>query len=89
MHNGVVYIAWFDTAVASGLGNPRVFGVRVDDAVQGLRDFIIESALMQDFDDASKPNGMARYQTHLTVIDNNKAPLANEPVRLGRPADQR
>ena len=41
---------------------------------------------MQDFDDPSQPthnpNGVARYQTHLTLIDDQKAPLANHAVKL-------
>ncbi len=64
----------------------QVFGIRVDQAVQELRDFIVDSQLMQDFDDPSAPthnaDGVARYQTHLTLIDATKAPLINESVKL-------
>ena len=35
----------------------QVFGIRVDQAVQELRDFIVDSQLMQDFDD--RPVGQA------------------------------
>src|SRR5262249_45460434 len=61
--------------------------IRVDQAVQELRDFIVDSQLMQDFDDqpvgqADSYAGVARYQTHLTLVDDTKAPLANEPVKL-------
>jgi hypothetical protein len=76
--NGVVYAAG-DRATQAV---PRAFAMRVDAATQALRDFIVESQLMQDFDGQSTPNGVARYQTHLTVVDNHKAPLARETVKI-------
>ena len=84
--NGVVYGG--GTLVNSGQGTPQaqVFAINVDAAVQELRDFVIDSQLQQDFDDPSQPthnaNGVARYQTHLTLVDDTKAPLANTPVKL-------
>ncbi|MBV9172420.1 MAG: PQQ-like beta-propeller repeat protein [Chloroflexi bacterium] len=64
----------------------QLFGIRVDEAVQQLRDFVVDSQLMQDFDDPSQPthepSGVARYQTHLTLVDGTKAPLNNTAVKL-------
>ncbi|HVG98128.1 MAG TPA: hypothetical protein VNK05_14570 [Chloroflexota bacterium] len=89
--DGVLYAA----GAASGSGPIgvtipiQVFGVRVDEVVQGLRDFVVESVLMQDFDPApagqplpANPQGSARYQTHLTVLDDSKAPRPMTPVKI-------
>ena len=78
---GVVYAAGF-AAVGTGFTPTQMFGFRVDRAVQELRDFIVDSQLLQDFDGQSTPSGVARYQTHLTLVDNYKAPLAREAVKL-------
>lgn len=69
----------------SSLG--QVFGVRTD-AISALRDFAIESQMMQDYD----PGAVAtpRYQTHITIVDEQKTPQpytgvkiwADEPVTL-------
>jgi hypothetical protein len=86
--NGVVYGGGGQVNSGSGSApSAQVFGIRVDQAVQELRDFIVDSQLMQDFDDrpvgqADSYAGVARYQTHLTLVDDTKAPLANEPVKL-------
>jgi hypothetical protein len=62
---------------------PQLFGVRVDELPQTLRSFVIESQLMQDPQDPNEnpaargrtdtdnpiPPSVARYQTHLTVLD--------------------
>ena len=86
--NGVVYGG--GGQVNSGSANApsaQVFGIRVDQAVQELRDFIVDSQLMQDFDEPAVGQqdtyaGVARYQTHLTLVDDTRAPLANEAVKL-------
>ncbi|HKN88622.1 MAG TPA: PQQ-binding-like beta-propeller repeat protein [Nitrospiraceae bacterium] len=90
--NGVIYAggsAEFPTG-----GNPvQVFGIRVDTLPQTLRDFVIESQMMQDPDehapggDPSNPTdptppSRARYQTHLTVVDDQKTPQPNEPIKI-------
>jgi len=71
---------------ASSGARAQVYAIRADVAVQGLRDFVVDSQLMQDFDDPSQPthnpNRVARYQTHLTLVDNQKTPLAHETVKL-------
>ena len=84
--NGVVYGGGGPGSGTASGPVAQVFGIRVDQAVQELRDFIVDSQLMQDFDDPSAPthnaNGVARYQTHLTLVDDAKAPLVNESVKL-------
>jgi hypothetical protein len=84
--NGVIYAGGSAWASAAAGANAQVYAVRVDAALQGLRDFVVDSQLMQDFDDPSQPthndNGVARYQTHLTVVDNTKAPLVNAAVKI-------
>jgi PQQ-like domain len=84
--NGVVYAAgatfWQPAETAAG----QVFSIYVDRAVQALRDFIVESQLMQDFDEppagTTTPPTFARYQTHLTVVDELKAPRSFESVKV-------
>jgi hypothetical protein len=95
--NGVIYAAGGtenNTATASQF--PQIFGIRVDALAQDERDFIIESQLMQDPQDPGGtggstitapdgnviPNSVARYQTHLTVVDDKKHPQPNEPVKI-------
>jgi hypothetical protein len=104
--NGVVYAAGGGGSGSTPGGVPagqvpQVFGIRVDDLPQALRDFIIESQMMQDPDenapggDASDPSAgsgqapanpippsRARYQTHLTIVDDGKHPVPNEPVKI-------
>ncbi|PZN80520.1 MAG: hypothetical protein DM484_09855 [Candidatus Methylumidiphilus alinenensis] len=85
-HNGVLYVSGYNTGDSSGF-LPQVMGIRVDALVQTQRNFIIESQLMQDFDQdkatANNTKGLtARYQTHLTVVDDYKAPRPNEPVKI-------
>jgi hypothetical protein len=98
--NGVVYAAgWiYDFATSDG-EYPQIFALRVDQLPQAERDFIIESQLMQDPDStvtgskATAPDGnvippsVARYQTNLTVVDDDKNPLANEPVKIWADVD--
>ncbi|MBV9599658.1 MAG: PQQ-binding-like beta-propeller repeat protein [Chloroflexi bacterium] len=85
--NGVIYAAGtFTIGSADPRLVPQALGIRVDALVQDQRDFIVESQLMQDFDDPSQPthnpNGVARYQTHLTIVDENKAPRPREAVKI-------
>jgi hypothetical protein len=84
--NGVVYAGGGTFSGNSTQLTAQVFAIRVDQAVQELRDFIVDSQLMQDFDDPSQPthdpSGVARYQTHLTLVDGTRAPLAGTPVKL-------
>ena len=90
--NGVIYAAGlFDLQAVSGAFS-QVFGIRVDDLPQAERDFIIESQLMQDPDQNAAngstdqtnpiPPSVARYQTHLTVVDDQRAAIPHEPVKI-------
>ncbi|MBV9582118.1 MAG: PQQ-binding-like beta-propeller repeat protein, partial [Chloroflexi bacterium] len=81
--NGVLYAAGtFTIGSADPTLVPQALGIRVDELVQDQRDFIVESQLMQDFDGPQTPDGLARYQTHLTIVDDNKAPRPKEAVKL-------
>ena len=81
--NGILYAAGQDPA------NPntpfgQVYAIRLDSLLQGERDFIVESELMQDFD-APTPGQLAataRYQTHVTVVDAQKAPRPFQPIKV-------
>ena len=54
--NGVVYGGGgAGTDTTQGSVN-QVFAIRVDQAVQQLREFVVDSQLMQDFDDPSQPS---------------------------------
>jgi hypothetical protein len=98
--NGVVYVSGGGNSTPDGQVS-QVFGIRVDELPQALRDFIIESQMMQDPDpsapggDATDPSAgsgqapvnpippsRARYQTHLTVVDDGKHPIPQEPVKI-------
>ena len=89
--NGVIW-AGGTAVVAKGDVPSQVFGIRVDELPQALRDFIIESQLMQDPDPSATggstdpsnpiPPSVARYHTHLTVVDDLKAPRPHEPVKI-------
>jgi hypothetical protein len=87
--NGVIYVG----GMAPIASDPaQVFGIRVDELAAGLHDFIIESQLLQDPDPTAPggstdpnnriPPSFARYQTHLTVVDNHKAPRPNTTVKI-------
>ena len=90
--NGVIYAG--GSALSTTGDNPvQVFGIRVDTLPQALRDFVIESQMMQDPDEQAPggdlsdradptPPSRARYQTHLTVVDDQKAPQPNEPIKI-------
>ena len=68
----------------------QVFAMRPDQALQAERSFIIESELMQDFasDDEVAGNGVARYQTHITIVDGSNAPLANTAIKIWSADDE-
>jgi outer membrane protein assembly factor BamB len=77
--NGVLYAA----------GNPgtsfgQVYAIRIDDVLQQERSFIVDSELMQDFDEpaAGQLTATARYQTHVTIVDALKAPRAFQSVKV-------
>jgi hypothetical protein len=92
LNNGVIYAGGNSLDFVSTPELNQMFGIRVDELVQGLRDFIIESQLMQDPDDSVNngstdpnnpiPPSVARYQTHLTIVDDLKAPRPNEAVKI-------
>lgn len=68
----------------------QIFAMRPDQALQDERSFIIESELMQDFasDDEAAGNGVARYQTHITIVDGNNAPLGNTAIKVWSAGDE-
>lgn len=77
--NGVLYAA----------GNPgtafgQVYAIRIDQVMQQERSFIVDSELMQDFDEpvAGQLAAMPRYQTHVTVVDALKAPQPFQSVKV-------
>jgi hypothetical protein len=81
--NGILYAGGADPS------NPnapfgQVYAIRLDDLLQGERDFIIESELMQDFDApaAGQLAATARYQTHVTIVDGQKAPRPFQAVKV-------
>jgi len=92
--NGVLYVGGTSTLGNTQLS--QLFGLRVDKLVQAARNFVIESQLMQDPEDPGGtgglvvttpdnniiPNSVARYQTHLAVVDDQKTPRINEPVKI-------
>ena len=77
--NGVLYAA----------GNPgssfgQVYAIRIDQVMQQERAFIVDSELMQDFDEpaAGQLTATPRYQTHVTVVDALKAPQPFQSVKV-------
>lgn len=88
--NGVVYASGTIASLGSAKGFSQVFGLRVDALPQALRDFVIESQMMQDPDQNASggdpsnhvPPSVARYQTHLTVVDDQKTPAPHESVKI-------
>ena len=90
--NGVVYAGgvYFADLFFNTGQIPQVFGIRVDELPQAERDFVIESQLLQDPDenaangdpDNSVPPSVARYQTHLTVVDDQKNPRPYEAIKI-------
>ncbi len=62
----------------------QVYAIRIDTLLQQERAFIVDSELMQDFDEpaAGQLTATARYQTHVTVVDPNKAPQPFQAVKV-------
>lgn len=82
--NGVVYAAGADSDPSGNTANQiaQVFGIRVDEWPQTLRDFISDSQLMTDYDDSAPGQPLARYQTHVTVVDNQKTPQPHAALKI-------
>jgi outer membrane protein assembly factor BamB len=77
--NGIVFAA----------GNPgasfgQVYAFRIDQVLQQERAFIVDSELMQDFDEPSAGSltATARYQTHVTIVDARKTPRPFQAVKV-------
>jgi len=83
--NGVLPAAGGDWGTKGQKGT--IFGVRVDQVLATQRAFIVESQLLQDY---NPPSGaaqsvattQARYQTHLTVVDDLKTPRPQQTVKI-------
>jgi hypothetical protein len=67
VRNGTVYAGG---GVVDGESPQQIFALRVDKAIQDQRDLIVESQLMQDFDD--RPVGQDTY----TGVAPGSGPLA-------------
>jgi hypothetical protein len=78
---GIVYTAG---QVTDGHSLGEVFAIRVSEAVQAEQSFVVDSQLMQDYDERVRGQltASARYQTHVTVVDHQGAPRARQPVKL-------
>lgn len=85
--HGILYSAGWNGGTGP-LG--QVFAIRPDQALQAERSFVIESELLQDFasDDEVAGNGVARYQTHITILDGDNAPLAGSAIKIWSPDDE-
>jgi outer membrane protein assembly factor BamB len=79
--NGILYATGSDPA-DNTFG--QVYAIRIDTLLQQERAFIVDSELMQDFDEpvAGQLTATARYQTHVTVVDPNKAPQPFQAVKV-------
>lgn len=79
--NGIVYAAGIDLVTAD-FG--QVYAIRIDNALPADRYFIVESELMQDFDEptAGQLAATARYQTHVTVVDALKSPRPFQSIKV-------
>jgi hypothetical protein len=75
--DGILYVGG---GTVNSLG--QVFAIRASD-VGALRDFVIESQLMQDYD-AADPGvvAIARYQTHITIVDDDKTAQPFTSVKI-------
>jgi hypothetical protein len=95
--NGVIYVGGSNSGATTPGQYPQVFAIRVDQLPQAERAFIIESELMQDPDPNATgtgnisngplptnpiPPSVARYQTHLTVVDDQKTARPNETLKI-------
>jgi hypothetical protein len=57
----------------------QVFGIRAG-SLPPLRSFVVESQLLQDFDPGASP--IARFQTHVTILDDSMTPRPFTGVKL-------
>lgn len=84
--HGVLYaMAWSkDPTIPDDIQLGQLFAVRPDSFIQDERSFIIESELLQDFasDAEAAGNGVSRYQTHVTMVDGDKATRPNQSIKL-------
>jgi len=80
--DGILYVAGAKVQVSTGLG--QVFALRMDAAAAAAHDVIAESQLLQDYDEPAggKLTAVARYQTHLTVVDDAGAPRPLTALRV-------
>lgn len=74
--DGMLYVGGWNTQDDS-LG--QIFAIRAND-VSGLRDFVIESQLLQDYDPGAA--AVARYQTHIMIVDEAKTPQPFTSVKI-------
>jgi hypothetical protein len=85
--DGVLY-AGGGVARTDGIWPGQVFAIRMNAALQAQRDFIIESELLQDFDDPAGGPGtgpavpVARYQTHVSIVDDTGNARPFTPVKI-------
>jgi hypothetical protein len=81
-NHGVLYGS--SSIAGNSLG--QVFGLRIAKFIQDERAFIIESQMMQDYDEpadgTSNPPTAARYQTHVSLVDSSNAALQNVSVKI-------
>ena len=80
--DGTLYVAGAQVQVDAGLG--QVFALRMDTAAAAAHDLIAESQLLQDYDEPTggKLTAVARYQTHLTVVDDAGSPRPFTDLRV-------
>jgi outer membrane protein assembly factor BamB len=80
--DGILYVAGAKMLADSGLG--QVFALRMDAAAAAAHDVIAESQLMQDYDEPAggQLTAVARYQTHLTVVDDAGTPRPFTALRV-------
>ena len=87
--DGILYAAGLDPANPSDPFG-QVYAIRIDEILQQERAFIVESELMQDFDEPSAGQlaATARYQTHVTIVDALKAPRPFQAVKVWADTDK-
>ena len=75
--DGLMYVGGYSPQDDRSVG--QIFGIRTSD-VSGLRDFVIESQLLQDYDPGAA--AVARYQTQMTIVDDAKTPQPFTSVKI-------
>ncbi len=80
--DGILYVAGAKVQADAGLG--QVFALRMDAVAAAAHDVIAESQLMQDYDEPAggQLTAVARYQTHLTVVDDAGMPRPFTALRV-------